>query len=739
MQNIMNKKNILFLFFFYSWIINAQINHWESVIYANDTWSYFVGNSQPASDWNQLSFDDSNWLSGPGGIGYGDGDDNTIINQTSSLYTRIKFNVSDASIIVEAILSVDYDDAFIAYLNGKEVARVGITGENPPYNQFADETHEAIVYQGGIPDEFNISSDMLDSCLVVGENVLALQIHNDDATSSDMSSTAYLSVGISNATNYYRSVPAWLTVPFEFTTSNIPIVIINTEGQAIIDEPKIMAKMGIINNENGVNNISDSLNEYDGWIGIENRGNASARVSDKKPYTIETRNKDGSNNNVKLLGLPKENDFVLRAGYIDKTLMRDALSYYIYRSMGRWAPRTRHVELVLNGNYQGVFILEEKIKPDKNRLDIAKMDSTDISGENLTGGYIWCTNKRWGDEEHNDLLFDSSETDGNFRFLKYPKPDDVMPEQINYISQFEQEFCDVMAGYNYNVPAIGYDKYINLDSFLDEIIIQEITSNSDAYGYSGFFHKDRGDKISAGPEWDFDQGLCNSSYNDGGRYDEWIITKPSSSVPPFWPKLFNDKDVYNLLKERWSELRETKLTNEYISSYIDSTVNYLNEAQQHNFIKWPILGVLIWRSLPGAEDRDTYQKEVDYMKDWLVNHLQWMDTKLLVPVSVDSDIGIKTTSEFKLSQNYPNPFNPETVINLYIPQNGLVKVRIYNSVGRLVKTLVNGEKSIGSYTIRWNGMDNFNKKVASGIYFCRVNFTNNKRSWHDTRKMILMK
>ena len=333
-----------------------------------------------------------------------------------------------------------------------------------------------------------------------------------------MSSTTFLSLGINDTTHYYRPTPEWFVAPFQFSTSDIPIMIIDTEGKTILDEPKIMARMGIINNGSGEkNSITDSLNEYDGWIGIENRGNASARVSDKKPYTIETRNEDGSNNNVKLLGLPKENDFVLRAGYIDKTLMRDALAYYMYRSMGRWAPRTRYVELVLNGSYQGVYILEEKIKPDKHRLDITKMSSSDTSGEALTGGYIWCVNRRWGDEEHNDLLFDTTGIYGNPRFLKYPKPSDVVPKQLDYISQLEEEFCKIMAGPNYNVPFVGYTKYIDISSFIDEIIIQELTSNSDAYGYSGFFHKDRGGKIFAGPEWDFDQALCNSIYNEGDR------------------------------------------------------------------------------------------------------------------------------------------------------------------------------------------------------------------------------
>ena len=154
------------------------IDHWETVIYANDTWKYNVGYSEPNVKWNTLSFNDSSWLQGPGGIGNGDGDDNTIIGQTISLYLRIKFNIVDTSKIESALLSVDYDDAFVAYINGVEVARAGISGTPPAYNKIADSNHEAKMYTGGLPDAFTIEKKLLRSILNQNENVLALQVHN---------------------------------------------------------------------------------------------------------------------------------------------------------------------------------------------------------------------------------------------------------------------------------------------------------------------------------------------------------------------------------------------------------------------------------------------------------------------------------------------------------------------------------------------------------------------------------
>ena len=203
----MRKAIYLTLFFISSWnpAQSQIINHWETVVYNNDTWRYFVGTSEPGSNWRLLSFDDSAWPQGPGGIGYSDNDDNTIIPACPSVFLRHKFTVSDTAAIARALLSMDYDDAFVAYLNDVEIARSGISGVHPAFNQLGTD-HEATMYQGGLPESFYIEKKQLKTCLVQGENVLAIQVHNSSLTSSDMSSNAYLSFGITNnSVNYRRS------------------------------------------------------------------------------------------------------------------------------------------------------------------------------------------------------------------------------------------------------------------------------------------------------------------------------------------------------------------------------------------------------------------------------------------------------------------------------------------------------------------------------------------------------
>jgi hypothetical protein len=185
------------------------VNHWETAVFAENYWHYFVGTQAPPSDWNSLAFNTSSWLQGQGGIGYGDNDDNTVISQTITVYMRQEFLVTDTSVLEKAILSMDYDDGFVAYLNGIEIARSNVIGLPPAYDETASASREALMYQGGIPESFPVSTALLHSAIVNGINVLAVETHNVDVTSSDLSSIPYLSFGIRNSNNYFLQVPSW--------------------------------------------------------------------------------------------------------------------------------------------------------------------------------------------------------------------------------------------------------------------------------------------------------------------------------------------------------------------------------------------------------------------------------------------------------------------------------------------------------------------------------------------------
>lgn len=185
------------------------VNHWETAVKAEDTWRYHVGTDAPPPDWTSLSFDDSGWPEGMGGIGYGDDDDNTIIPTAISVFMRRTFSIQDTLALQDAIFNMDYDDGFVAYLNGTEIARSNMAGNPPVYDELATASREALMYQGGSPEYFTISSEFIHSLILNGTNVLSVEAHNVDAASSDLSSIPFLSFSIRNGNTYFQPVPSW--------------------------------------------------------------------------------------------------------------------------------------------------------------------------------------------------------------------------------------------------------------------------------------------------------------------------------------------------------------------------------------------------------------------------------------------------------------------------------------------------------------------------------------------------
>jgi len=440
------KKNVIFtnLLIVVAFIISLNtakaqtVNHWEMVVASGDTWKYFPGTSEPPSTWANIDFNAASWASGPGGIGYADGDDGTTINAVPSIYLRISFNIIDTSNISGAILNVDYDDAFVAYLNGKEIARanIGTVGTRPPYNSYSNVDHEAQLYQGGVPESFVIQKTVLKNYMLQGTNVLAIQVHNANANSSDLSSNTFFSVGIKNSGSTYRPVPGWFKVPFD-GKSNLPLLIIDTKGQTIQDEPKIKASLKVIDNGPGQSNgFLDEPTGYNGNIGIEIRGQSSAQFP-KKGYGIELWTSAGADTSASMLSMPADEDWVLSAPYSDKTMMRNAITYQLGRKMGAWQPGFKYCEVYLNGSYHGVYMLIEKIKRGADRVDINKLKPDEISGDNLTGGYILKVDKTW-DITPNEYFYSrptvTYNNTRNYTFTYvYPDYDEIVSPPKTYI------------------------------------------------------------------------------------------------------------------------------------------------------------------------------------------------------------------------------------------------------------------------------------------------------------------
>jgi len=688
-----------------------SIDHWESAVYNTDTWSYYIGDDQVPNSWNAQTFDATSWATGSGGFGYGDNDDNTTTAQTTSIFIRKEFNISSISSITSAILHADYDDGFVAYLNGTEIARGNMAGNPPAYDALATDIREAELYQGGLPQEYMMEPALWNSLITNGANTLAIQIHNRSATSSDMSSNFFLSLSINNTSRLYRTTPSWFVAP-PVTSSSLPLIIITTENSTEIqDDPKVFAKMGIVDNGPGnMNNLTDPYNGYNGTIGIEIRG-ASSQSFPKKNYGLETRNTDGSNNNVSLLGMPAENDWVLHGPYSDKSLLRNSLAYHMGTSTGKYTPRTRLCELYINDNYRGIYMLTERIKRDKNRVDIASLKPEDLSGEELTGGYILQIDR--DDESSNIDGWYSGSSPTKFYSYHDPKAEDLEAVQREYLKTYLTSFEEDMESTDYYWK---YKSYVDVPSWIDYFLVTEMGKHIDAYKLSFYMHKKKstnGGKLHFGPLWDFNLGFGNFNFVCSPEPEGWTYEFQGTcdNSHPFWVKKLTDiPEVSDQINCRWNQLRNGPLHIDSLMQYIDARIAEMGDAPSRNFERWNILGQYVW---PNDFVGDTYEEEVDFLKTWLTTRLTWMDNNMLGECTITSTDNPKTT--YKATSIFPNPAQHSFFLEINASQFDAGSIQIINNMGSTVLE-INSIKTLQKIDI---------STFAAGIYTVNV-FTNSQ-------------
>ena len=545
-----------------------------------------------------------------------------------------------------------------------------------------------------------------------------------------MSGNFYLTFGIVDDSEFYSDPPFWFQEPVVYDESNLPLIIIDTYGAEIPDEPRIPAYMGIIDNESGVNQLTDDFNDYDGHITIERRGNSS-QWNDKRPYRFETVDQDGENNNVALLGMPEENDWVLYAPWQDKTMIRNVLAYQLSNDMGRYASRTRYVELYLNGDYQGIYVLMEKIKRDNARVDISKLNPEEIEGDDLTGGYILKFD--WFFTGDNIGGF-QSENDGTTYNYHYPKPSDIVPEQEEYIQNYIDDFENIMLSSHYADSITGYPSKMNVESFVDFILVQELAKNVDAYRLSTYIYKDKDsidNRLTAGPVWDFNHGFGNCDYGQTWEPEDWLLEynpEGGDQMSFWWELLWQDENFRAKVSDRYSELRSNIFSESHIFEIIDNSVFDMGESINRNFLKWPVLGIYLW---PNFQVFDTYEEEILYLKSWISQRLSWMDSQIL-QLDLDKHNGF---SNYAVHHAYPNPYNSTINIKYDLQSPSNVKIAIHDILGREIKILLNTRQLPGSKIIQWDSTNNMGDIVSAGVYLYSVEIDDSR----DVRKIIYLK
>jgi len=441
--------------------------------------------------------------------------------------------------------------------------------------------------------------------------------------------------------------------PFQFEFSNLPLVYINTAGQGIPDEPGVIAYMQVIDNGEGNLNYKTDPFTYEGTIDIELRGQSTMGFP-KKSYGLETKDNFGNDLDTTFLGLPADEDWILYSPYSEKSLLQNALSMDLGRAMGDYHSRTRYCELYVNDVYDGIYLLMEKIKQENDRVDIADLNVDENTGEDLTGGYIFRLD--WGGDTGWQSEF-ALPVDPNaypwFQFV-YPRPEIVTPEQRDYLEAYVDSFEYAINDESYMFGGKRYDKYIDLASFVDNFIVNELSKNVDAYRLSSYYSKDKNGKIIAGPLWDFNLSFGNADYCDGADDNDWNFQVCGTSGPSWWPRMWQDSVFTNLLKCRWDYLRTNLLSNESMEARIDSMAAHLTleGAVDRNFLRWQILGVYVWpNALPYPV---TYDEAIWQLKTWTVNRMAWMDANIIgnpmcVPYLVNNAQNVELFEE----QNFP--------------------------------------------------------------------------------------
>lgn len=442
-----------------------------------------------------------------------------------------------------------------------------------------------------------------------------------------------------------------------YRPTNLPCVVIHTEsGQDPQDKVNDLTCIVSIIDAKG-KLLTDSAT-------TRLRGNASATF-EKKPYRIKFNSK-----HTVLDSKAKAKKWTLINNYGDKTLMRNLLAFRISEIMGMpYTPWARPVDVFMNGEYKGCYQLCDQVEVGKGRVDIEEMKTTDIAGEALTGGYFWEIDA-YADQEIS--WFKSNK--GNPVTIKSPKEEDITTEQYNFLKAYFNSMEADVYGNQFANPTTGWRRLLDANTFLKHFLIGEMSGNTDTY-WSVYQYKRRSeDKIYTGPVWDFDLAFNNDQrtypvtnksdyvYRSGGSCAGNMATFVNRII-------ISDPATKDELKTLWSIARNHGLTAEKMTALADSFATEIDASQRLNFTRWPMLNQRVHQNPQVA---GSYKGEVNVVKAYLTNRIQWMDNK----VGYDPNItDVKTEEKTIRANKYIN--NGQ----LHIERNG----QTYDIFGRKIR------------------------------------------------------
>jgi len=488
-------------------------------------------------------------------------------------------------------------------------------------------------------------------------------------------------------------------------------------GNTIVDEPKVQTTIEVIDNVTGLNNVTDPAT-WTGFCGMEFRGN-STQSADKKNYSVETWTSAGADTSLSLLGLPVEEDWVFHASHFDKTWARNIMFFDAWQRMGWYASKHRFFELIIDGDYRGLYILMEKVKRDNDRVDIAKLDADDNAGDSLTGGYM--IRLDWPDEPAN--LFNSTHNsmDGSPLILQYyyPKASNITTQQATYIQDYITSFEDALFDPSFTFGGKRYSDLIDINSFVDLFIVNEISRSADGYKLSSFLYKDKDSKgglLKAGPIWDFDLSTYNADYCGAFEANGWTYNQTASGcddlmlMPMWWDRFMSDTLFTNRLRCRYDQYRQSFFHTDSIHSLIDAIAVETTNSRDRDELRWNILGDNLFAQPTPIPS--TFSEEYTLLKTFLTDRLNWLDAN--IPGNCANDV--TAIQENHLSFNiYPNPVSSRVMLTA---NSGIKSIRIYDPIGQLVH-IENGD-------LHQQAIVNISG-FAPGMYYVKINNSATKK------------
>ncbi|HEY6228699.1 MAG TPA: CotH kinase family protein, partial [Verrucomicrobiae bacterium] len=373
--------------------------------------------------------------------------------------------------------------------------------------------------------------------------------------------------------------------------------------------------------------------------GFHVRGSSTADMP-QSSLALELMDEFNQGENYSLAGLPANSDWVLYApNMFDPVLIHNPFIHQLSRDMGRYSPRTRFVEVYVAlhpgplraEDYAGLYVLEEKIKIGKHRVAIDKLDADDLQGQGVTGGYLLKFD-RLGPVEQGfwaggvEIVY----VDPKESVIRLPQRE----PQRRYIANYLDEFERALQGPDWKDPVKGYPAYIDVDAWIDYHTLEVLSGNVDIFHFSTYFYKPRGGKITFGPHWDFDRAMGSIDrrdayprrWNTGHFFDG-----------PWWRQVFRDPDFWQLWVDRWQSLRRTNFSQTNLFALIDRLADEVREAQPREQARWDL-----------QPRGGSYQSEIDWMKRWLTERMDFIDRQLVQPPTFDHDSG-EVASGFQLT------------------------------------------------------------------------------------------